>query len=466
MDSVLSVSGRKRLRSEVDDTVLTPKKIRAQLPPTPTSKRISTSANSFLPTRLPSSLQPLFAIYETIEASIVPALATGGVAAPDTHPTDDRKMCIKNVLHHLSVPGLSIETLKRLVYILEWGVERNLGSSQLAPSPLDDDPFGGVPMTPTKANKAGAQWIRGGDSGIVISATTRPDHATGRRTPAYGIGIQMVADKRKSKDFVLQWLDEADERKGAMKDKLRAWAEVQGKNPQNPARTPKGRSASPTPVQLPQVPFADLPPLTAPRTTLGLGTPSPVKRGLLFQTPTKPKASAASSVPFPTPEQTPVFYAVPATPSSTKTAVVGSTRSTPRRAALEERILQKSLQNNGTPSKSRVAITVTRSDGKTETKMISKQELKRRCILGRLDSIAQCVASLFAQQQSGSTTGLNRRRIKKMSEVVGVVAKSSKPRISEGSCGQSHLGLRRISTEQNVLSRGQRIFGNAGQFMP
>lgn len=161
-----------------------------------------------------------------MEDTMIPALATSGVAAPVPDPTDPRKMCIKNVLHHLSVPGLSIETLKRLVYILEWEVERKIGNSQLAPSPLDDDPFGGVPMTPTKANKAATQWTRGGDSGIVISATTRLDHTTGRRTPVYGIGIQMVTGKGKSKDFVLRWLDEADERKGAMEDKLRAWAEV------------------------------------------------------------------------------------------------------------------------------------------------------------------------------------------------------------------------------------------------
>ncbi|KAG8939118.1 hypothetical protein FRC00_014166, partial [Tulasnella sp. 408] len=329
MDNVISVSGRKRLLSETDDTVLTPKKIRAQLPPTPTSKRVSTSASSSVPTRLPSSLQPLFAAYEAIEDSMIPALATSGVAAPVPDPTDPRKMCIKNVLHHLSVPGLSIETLKRLVYILEWEVERKPGSSQLAPSPLDDDPFGGGPMTPTKANKANkaaTQWTRGGDSGIVISATTRLDHATGRRSPVYGIGIQMVTGKGKSKDFVLRWLDEADERKGAMEDKLRAlgidfgYIQIQKKNAKNATRAPKGRSASPTPVQLPQVPFADLPLLTAPRTTLGFGTPSPVKRGLLFQTPVKLKASAASSVPFPTPEQTPVSNPPPTTPSPTKTA--------------------------------------------------------------------------------------------------------------------------------------------------
>lgn len=171
------------------------------------------------------------------------------------------------------------------------------------------------------------------------------------------------------------------------------YIQIQRRNAQNPARVRKGRSASPTPVQLPQVPFADLPPLTAPRTTLGFGTPSPVKRGLLFQTPVKSKASAASSVPFPTPEQTPVSNPPPTTPSPTKTAVDGSTPSTARRDALRERIRQKSLQNNGTPSKSRVAIIVAGSDGKAETKMISKEEMKRRCVLGRLDGIAECVAS-------------------------------------------------------------------------
>ncbi|KAG8986170.1 hypothetical protein FRB90_004183, partial [Tulasnella sp. 427] len=365
MDSVLSVSGRKRLLSETDDSVLTPKKIRAQLPPTPTSKRISTSAHTSTPTRLPSSLQPLLAAYESIEDTIIPSLATSGVAAPAVAPTDPRKMCIKNVLHHQSVPGLSVETLKRLVYILEWETEATFGTSQLAPSLLEDDPFGGGPMTPTKPRKAGTSWTRGGDSGIVISATTRLDHATGRRTPVYGIGIQMVAGRGKSKDFVLRWLDEAEDRKKAVEDKLRTWAKTQMKAAREATRVHKGRAESPTPVQLPPVPFADLPPLTAPKPALGLATPSPVKRGLLFQTPTKPKATAASSVPFPTPEQTPISATsnpVPVTPSPTKTAVNGSTPSTARRDALRERIRQKSLQNNGTPSKSRVAIMVTGSD--------------------------------------------------------------------------------------------------------
>ncbi|KAG8952749.1 hypothetical protein FRC04_003672 [Tulasnella sp. 424] len=440
MDSILSVSGRKRLLSETDDSVLTPKKIRAQLPPTPTSKRISKSASSSTPTRLPSSLQPLLAAYEAVEDSMIPALATGGVPAPVTDPTDPRKMCIKNVLHHLSVPGLSVETLKRLVYILEWEAERTVGSSKLAPSLLDDDPFGGGPMTPTKPNRAATQWTRGGDSGIVISATTRLDHPTGRRSPAYGIGIQRVAGKGKSKDFVLRWLDEADERKEAVEDKLRAWAESQRKATRDSTRVHKGRSASPTPAQLPPVPFADLPPLTAPRTVLGLGTPSPVKRGLLFQTPTKPKASTAGSIPFPTPEQTPVSSAskpTPITPSPTKTAVDGSTPSTARRDALRERIRQKSLQNNGTPTKSRVAITVSRSDGTEETKMVSKEVMKRRCVLGRLDGIAECVASLFSRQQSGSTLGMNRRRVMRMDEVVRVVVKSSKSPISAAEAKES-----------------------------
>ncbi|KAG9020875.1 hypothetical protein FS837_007796, partial [Tulasnella sp. UAMH 9824] len=174
-----------------------------------------------------------------------------------------------------------------------------------------------------------------------------------------------------------------------------------------------------------------------PRTTLGFGTPSPVKRGLLFQTPVKSKASGASSVPFPTPAQTPVSNPPPTTPSPTKTAVDGSTPSTARRDALRERIRQKSLQNNGTPSKSRVAIIVARSDGKAETKMISKEEMKRRCVLGRLDGIAECVASLFAQPQSGSTMGMNRRRIMKMDDVVRVVVKSSKSPISAAEAKES-----------------------------
>lgn len=170
--------------------------------------------------------------------------------------------------------------------------------------------------------------------------------------------------------------------------------QTQKKAARDSAQVHKSRSTSPTPIQLPPVPFADLPSLTTPRTTFGLATPSPVKRSV-FQTPVKPKPGA-SSVPFPTPDQTPVSFASssrPVTPSPTKTAVEASTPTTARRDALRERIRQKSLQNNGTPSKSRIAITVAGSDGKAETKMISKEEMKRRCVLGRLDGIAECVAS-------------------------------------------------------------------------
>ncbi|KAG8899241.1 hypothetical protein FRB99_006842 [Tulasnella sp. 403] len=431
MDDLPVISGRKRLLSENDDNVLTPKKSRAaQLPITPNSSRTTRT------TRLPSQLQALLSAYITLEDALIPALASGGVAAPTPDKDDPQRMNIMNVLNHTNVPGVSLDNLKRLVYLLEWDAEKGVSSTKAQLSFVEpDDPLG-VPSTPRKPSK---QWTRGGN-GIVVSATTQLNRTTGRRSAVYGIGIQIQTEEtpkgkgRAGMHTVTRWLEDGETRKQMVEDKIYQWVEVHRKAARDSARVQRSRASSPTPVQIPSVPAADLPPLATPASSAPPASASPVKR--LFQTPVK-TPTRKSTIPFPTPEPTPmsagsdVFDSVPSTPVKTNTPV--TTSSTARRDALRERIRQRSLQNGGTPTRNRVSITVgTNSDGSAKTKVVGHEEMRRRCVLGRLEWVAECVASLFSNQTTGAgALSTPRRRIMRMDEVVRVVVKSAKSPLSD-----------------------------------
>lgn len=138
--------------------------------------------------------------------------------------------------------------------------------------------------------------------------------------------------------------------------------------------------------------MALLPDLT-PSSTLTSPVKSPLKRSSIQSaaliTPKK------SSVPFPTPDQTPETSlgsgSGPSTPQKDRDS---RTPSTARRDALRERIRQRSVQANGSPTKGTVTVTLgTEKDGTPRQKLVGPEELKRRLILGRLENIAECVAS-------------------------------------------------------------------------
>ncbi|KAG8883038.1 hypothetical protein FRB97_007303 [Tulasnella sp. 331] len=427
MDNLPVITGRKRVLSDGDDDVLTPKKARSKVPPTPTSAK---SRN----VRLPTQLQHVHSAYIAIEEALIPALASNGVAAPTMDKTRPGLMNILHVLTHFTVPGLSLDNLKRLVYLLEW--DHTSDATPRRPSQLPnanlDDPF--------VAPGTSADWTRGGH-GVVVSQTTHLNRSTGRRCAAYAIGIQIESDStpkgkgRVGMNTVTRWLERGSERKAMVELKLQRWVEVHKKAAREPFRMSSERATSPTPVQMPAIPMAILPSLTSASTSSPIKSPtkSPVKRALIssaFSTPTK------SVVPFPTPDQTPDPVAssstssVPSTPQKDRDV---RTPSTARRDALKERIRQRSLQTNGSPTKGSVVVTLgTEKDGTPREKLVSRQELKRRLVLGRLESIAECIASLLSGSRVGSSSNSPyKRKIMRLDEVVRVIVKSAKLPISE-----------------------------------
>lgn len=120
-----------------------------------------------------------------------------------------------NVLTHGNVLGLTVDNLKRLVYLLEWDPKNPQGKLKTED---DDNPFlvSDVPST------------RGGH-GLIITQTTHLNFTTRTRSPAYGIGIQLERKQRgKTKDMnsVTRWLEERDIRSAAVEGKLKQWIEV------------------------------------------------------------------------------------------------------------------------------------------------------------------------------------------------------------------------------------------------
>ncbi|KAG8994758.1 hypothetical protein FRB94_012581 [Tulasnella sp. JGI-2019a] len=428
MDGMPAITGRKRVLSN-DEEVLTPKKARSEMPPTPSSAKPR-------PARLPTQLQNVLSAYIAIEEALIPALASNGVAAPTMDKTKAGSMNILHVLTHLTVPGLSLDNLRRVVYLLEW-----------------DDTQDCIPPKPSELSKDDQEnpfvvlaWVRGGH-GVVVSQTTHLNRSTGKRCAAYAIGIQIDSEatpkgkgKGKGKgrvgmNTVTRWLERGPERKATVEHKLQKWVEVHRKAAQEPSRMSSARATSPTPVQIPSIPMAILPNLSSPNASSPIKSPtkSPVKRsGLissLLNTPTK------SVIPFPTPDQTPESAgsssaSVPSTPQTDRTI---RTPSTARRDALKQRIHQRSLQNNGSPTKGSVVVTLgTEKDGTPREKLVTQQELKRRLILGRLGNIAECIASLLSGSRVGSTSASPyKRRIMRLDEIVRVVVKSSKSPISD-----------------------------------
>ncbi|KZT12839.1 uncharacterized protein LAESUDRAFT_668863 [Laetiporus sulphureus 93-53] len=110
---------KKRAPAELDDDVLTPKKLRT-LPPTPpftaTRRKLKTAE-----TPLPPSLSRLFSIQTALQQALSHALATCAVA-----PSEDTGI-VHNVLNHLSLSTYSgfsttfcVDDLKRLCWLWEW----------------------------------------------------------------------------------------------------------------------------------------------------------------------------------------------------------------------------------------------------------------------------------------------------------------------------------------------------------
>ena len=114
----------------------------------------------------------------------------------------------------------TIEDLSRLVWLWEWDgktIPESSPPKDAISSLEDDNPFV-VPST---------DWTRGG-SGLVLTPTTHLLRTSGKRVPAYGIGIQVVnsAGRKGGMSSIARWTAASEERRAELASKLAKWTEV------------------------------------------------------------------------------------------------------------------------------------------------------------------------------------------------------------------------------------------------
>ncbi|KAF8222731.1 hypothetical protein L208DRAFT_1461995 [Tricholoma matsutake] len=449
-----------------DNNIVTPKKLRTAPPtPPPTSSRHSVK------TLLPTNLSRLYTIHTALLHAVSHALATCAVS-----PTSDKGI-VHNVVNHLSLTtytGLTtqfnVDDLSRLCWIWEWD-GKSLPTSQGKCDPADDDEN---PFLDSSASSFSSvtEWTRG-SMGLVLSPTTHYSKTDRKRVPAYGIGIEVEMDIDKDMGggmaAVARWTAATENRRSDFRAKLTRWIELHS-------------SVSP----IPHIPLADLPRLvmpskissftrtlasTSPKASMpSLSLPSPASRSP-SKSPTKkmlhdfavpfpvlPAASRPPSALFPeTPRHNRTdrsALVTPRTPASsskhdvfdpsTPVHQIGSnastapeTPTTSRRQALYDRVRQRSL--TASPTK---ALSNEVTGGKlTRDQMLKlgQEEMRRRCLLGRLGGVAESVWMLFSTPTPGSSTTptARKRRALPTSEVATAIIKSSPVPISSAEANES-----------------------------
>ncbi|THV08705.1 hypothetical protein K435DRAFT_883521 [Dendrothele bispora CBS 962.96] len=464
--TTLPSSPTKRRLHAVSDNV-SPKRLRTAPPTPPTTP--SRKNNSETP--LPSHLSRLQTIQTELQHALSHALATCALS-----PSSDTGI-IRNVLNHMSLntyAGFStqftIEDLRRLCWIWEWDGKPILPSNDND----EENPFlDTTPLAPSK------DWRRGG-MGITITSATHLSKADGRRLPAYGLGIEVNLDVDNGGGMaaVARWTSAAEARRTEFQAKLSAWA--------------KACFMHSDPV--PKIPMADLPKLNLPGKASSLTQlfasvsprassstnsvpecpPSPSRSprkspskyvqqdpaalsliGSLSRT-TSPKKGP---IPFPNTPSRSERLAKLLTPNTLRTITtsddsdaqesstprgrdrlsVSQTPTTARREALYERIRQRSLSTS--PSKNR-RIELEESDlsiTKDQMLKMEQEEMRRRCLLGRLGGVAESVWMLFSTPTTGTSSlpTSRKRRMLPRSDVASAVIKSSPVPISSAEANES-----------------------------
>ncbi|RDX53948.1 hypothetical protein OH76DRAFT_1479705 [Lentinus brumalis] len=202
--------------------------------------------------------------------------------------------------------------------------------------------------------------------------------------------------------------------------------------------TPSSRLGTPTTNRILKTPSTNriLFPQT-PSTNRILFPQTPSTNRIVFpQTPSSRHSRADASDPrTPTSARTPSLAgsdtptasdsSVPSTPVHQHGADAQTAPQTPtssRRQALYERIRQRSLQN--TPTK---ANPTGAPMSKDELLRLSQEEMRRRCLLGRLSGVAESVWMYFSNPtgSASATPGARKRRAMPASEIAAAVVKSS-----------------------------------------
>ncbi|KAI0693570.1 hypothetical protein BC835DRAFT_1066460 [Cytidiella melzeri] len=503
--TALRVSPRKkRTLPEDDDNLLTPKRLRTELPtpPATVTRKTVNGKGPFAPPPaipLPQHLNRLLTIQTALQHALSHALATGAMS-----PSSETGV-VRNVLNHLSLGTYSglrtkfdIDDLRRLCWLWEWdgkpllstNTKANVSDSKAtskAPTEDDDNPF----LDEKPAPSSSKDWTRG-SMGFVITQTTHFSKSAGSRVPAYGIGIEVEMDIDKDMGggmaAVARWTATSEDRRKEFLRKLENWVELH-----------RFVDAVPT------IPMALLPSLPTPRQPstltrlLASSSPKSPASASILATPTSPSPFAASpsklpskrplrefAVPFPvtpssrassptkssilfpqTPSSrrnlfddfsTPTSLRTPSTsfsdtPSSSSSSSVPSTPvhqrgphavtapetpSSSRRAALYERIRQRSL-TSATPTKASPFGSKKPGMSKDALLKLSQEEMRRRCLLGRLSGVAESVWMLFSNPTGSvtSTPSKRKRRALPSSEVAGAVIKSSPVPISSAEAQES-----------------------------
>ncbi|GLB33658.1 putative DNA replication factor Cdt1 C-terminal domain [Lyophyllum shimeji] len=471
----LEVSPKKKRCPPIDDdTIFTPKKLRTAPPtPPPTSSRRAKGR-----TELPDHLTRLYNIQTALQHALSHALATCAVS-----PTSDTGI-VRNVLNHLSLTtytGLTskfeVDDLSRLCWIWEWDA-KSLPSDKkkdVATTDEEENPF--LVSPPSPGVSASGEWTRGG-MGLVLSPTTHHSKRDGKRVPAYGVGIEVEMDVDKDMGggmaAVARWTAAAETRRSEFHDKLKRWTRLHSNAPSVPpiplaglpelalptkisaltrtlaSASPKGAISSLSLPGLPSSPSRSPTKSPSKRALRDFAVPfpitsaskSPTKSSVLFpQTPSRrDKVTDLFSPRTPATSITSESAFNPSTPvhqKGDKAPTVPQTPTSSRRQALYERVRQKSLSASPTKSASSAA----KSGKLTRDQMMKmgQDELRRRCLLGRLGGVAESVWMLFSTPATGSsaTPSARKRRALPTSQVATAVIKSSPVPISAAEANES-----------------------------
>lgn len=486
--SALRVSPKKKrvYTSDEDDTVLTPKRkrIMARTPPA-TPKRAKS------PPALPAHLSRFQTLQRSLHRALSHSLATAAVSPSDSG-------VVPNVLNHLNLTsalGLtracSLDDIKRLCWLWEWKGDK---LPEVSDEEEDENPFFDKTTSESEQPK---QWTRGG-SGLVITPTTYLPKSGGKRVPAYGIGIEVEMDLDKEMvggmAAVARWTASGDHRMKELTKKLERWVELHPKSSEIPnvpqaelpqltqpvqkqsaltqrlvshsPKSPKTATPSRTSKTLEYPPS---PTRTSPsKSRIITGRSNPKEFAIPFPiTPSsisrhKSTATPIKGIPFPlTPSSIRIASSVPSTPRTPRTSLldsdpissrpstpvhqtgsdaktVPSTPSTERRSALYERVRKRSeAQVPATPSKARIATSSKMT--RDELLKLSQEEMRRRCLLGRLGHIAESVWMYFVAPSSSSslTATPRKRRTHPSSDVANAIIKSSSVPISAAEAQES-----------------------------
>ncbi|KAH9938533.1 uncharacterized protein B0H18DRAFT_967660 [Fomitopsis serialis] len=349
----------------------------------------------------------------------------------------------------------------------------------------DDNPF----LENRPVASSSKDWSRGG-MGFVVSQTRHFSKASNTRVPAYGIGIEVEMDIDKGMSggmaAVARWTAAGEARRKDVRTKLGRWVELHtGKitvpglpmadlpalpstskpsaltrllaasSPKSPSAASilSSRSSSPTPSS-PSKSLPSFPSVCRAIPDHALQqTGTPAKNTIVFpQTPsTRGRTDSLTSLLTPTSSRartpslsgrsTPTASdsgSVPSTPTHQRGANAATVPQTPtssRRQALYERIRQRSL--TASPTKG-MGSNAGASMSKEQLNKLSQEEVRRRCLLGRLGGVAESVWMLFSNP-GGSTAAptVRKRRAMPASEVVTAVLKSSPVPISSAEALES-----------------------------